>query len=548
MAGISGGTALAPLQSSLVTASMSREALSKTYEQLAQDYPLLCDQLAAMVMPNGANQSEIVDYSLHVADAYIKLLDSDLYKNPTLYKIFRALPAVIDSYALLPPKQQASASSARAGATTSTGSGSDSDSSSGADPLPTSLAATSSKIPYTLRVDTALTITILGLMAGLNTTDKLVAYSNYANQFLQLLLPHMLNPRFRISAPNCRTVMRLMTEHMLPAFFNNLFVRAKIATKLLPATALHEVQPHIAKTKAALESLTVEDLPAFLPCLGLDHGLVVGPRKLIFLVAEQLQRNGFDYLLSLNEVSPAVKSELMSRLAMTSKAKILIDRIDNYYDLLDEIITSMQTVVCIKRVDPRSQKVETYFFLSSLPQSESSLYLIHHANKECEMALKQHDSYLMTLDRNADLNADINAANGSVGGYGVGQGLSQGPSLSRVLGAGIGLGADVADYSDNGVDAASIMKDLPQSEVFDHFVMQILSFDRDLCAEIVGQNNVKEWDEVLYQNGENPIFSFTSLCYYFLSDVISEEQIIRLKRQRMFEMLDRDPHHAFVLR
>ena len=60
----------------------------------------------------------------------------------------------------------------------------------------------------------------------------------------------------------------------------------------------------------------------------------------------------------------------------------------------------MQTVVCIKRLNPQNNMVESFFFLSTLPQLEDSLYLIQNANLECEMSLAQKDSYLMTLSRN----------------------------------------------------------------------------------------------------------------------------------------------------
>ena len=163
--------------------------------------------------------------------------------------------------------------------------------------------------------------------------------------------------------------MRLVNYNMLESFYTNFFTRAKVATKLCPPSKLREIQPSLANKAGAfsvnteLHGLTHADLGAYLPCLGLDHGLILGHRPLLFLCCDQLNLNGYDYLLSLNHLPREVLAQFESRLAATSNAKILIDRIDTYYDLLDEISEDMQTVVCIKRLDPQTNQIEALLLI-----------------------------------------------------------------------------------------------------------------------------------------------------------------------------------------
>lgn len=442
------------IYATLLRSLLGNDVIESTLQEVEQNYPALFDKLAELAMPDGSNQDEMVDYSLHVVDAFLKLKQSEIYQNPTLLKVFQAFSAVSNSYAL---KGQS---------------------------------------PYILRFDTALTICLMALMCGLKDLKSITAYSNYANQYLQLLLPAMLHPRYRISVANCRSVMRLVNYEHLEGFYKNFFTRAKVATKLNSPEALKAIQPNIGQSAAltpalALQGLTHKDLSAYLPCLGLDHGLILGPRPLLFLCADQLVLNGYDYLMSLNHLSPELLSQFEARLAATSNAKILIDRIDSYFDLLDEISEDMQTVVCIKRLNPHNNMVESFFFLSTLPQVEDSLYLIQNANLECEQSLQQSDSYLMTLSRNEN-------------------------------------------------EAHQLF--LPQRNDYNKFVVNVLTYERDISAKLVGNGNVKPWDVILYRNGSNPVYAMVSLCYYFLSDVIDQNKIIMHQRRRMFDLLGDNPN------
>ena len=258
------------IYATILRSLLGNDVIEQTLQEVEEAYPALFQQLAELAMPDGSNQEEMVDYSLHVVDAYLKLKQSDIYHNETFFKVFKAFNAVSKSYALKN--------------------------------YPT----------YPLRLDTALSITILALMCGLKDVANIAAYSNYANQFLQLMLPAMLHPRYRIAPANCRTVMRLVNFEMLESFYTNFFMRAKVATKLAPAAALRNIQPSLAKqsgsfgAKSELHNLNVSDLPVFLPCLGLAHGLIQGPRPLLFLCADQLVMNGYDYLLSLNHLPPEI--------------------------------------------------------------------------------------------------------------------------------------------------------------------------------------------------------------------------------------------------
>lgn len=442
------------IYATILRSLLGNDVIESTLQEVEEKYPALFDKLAELTMPDGSNQEEMVDYSLHVVDAFIKLKQSEIYQNPALFKVFGAFSAVSHSYALKDSRE------------------------------------------YILRFDTALTICIMALMCGLKDLKNITAYSNYANQYLQLMLPAMLHPRYRISVANCRSVMRLVNYEHLEGFYKNFFTRAKVATKLNKASDLHAIQPSLANKNASfglsseLQGLTHKDLAAYLPCLGLDHGLILGPRQLLFLCCDQLVLNGYDYLLSLNHLPLEVLAQFDSRLAATSNAKILIDRIDTYYDLLDEISEDMQTVVCIKRLDPQTNKVESFFFLSTLPQVEDSLYMVQKANLECEMSLRQSDSYIMTISR--DENEDLDMY-------------------------------------------------LPQRQDYNRFVVNILSYEREISAKLVGHSNVKPWDVILYRNGSNPVCAMTSLFYYFMADVIDQNKIIMHQRKRMFDLLGANP-------
>lgn len=443
------------IYATLLRSLLGNDVIESTLVEVEQAYPELFNKLAELALPDGSNQEEMVDYSLHVVDAFLKLKQSEIYQNDSLHKVFKAFQAVSNSYALRDQQK------------------------------------------YILRFDTALSITVLALMCGLKDLNTIASYSNYANQYLQLVLPEMLHPRYRITTPNCRSVMRLVNYDLLDGFFNNFFTRAKVATKLNPPEALRAVQPSSTKggfsVSSDLHNLTHNDLAAFLPCLGLDHGLILGPRPLLFLCADQLVINGYDYLLSVNHLPGNIIAQLEQRLAATSNAKILIDRIETYYDVLDEISEDMKTLVCIKRLNPQTQQVENFFFISTLDQVEDSLYQIQKANEECEIALNQPGSYLMTISKNEDEEHEMF---------------------------------------------------LPQRDDYNRFVVNVMSYEREISAKLVGHSNVKPWDVILYRNGSNPICAMTSLFYYYMSDVIDHDRIIMQQRRRMFDLLGANPRSA----
>lgn len=445
------------IYATLLRSLLGNDVIESTLQEVENEYPSLFSKLAELAMSDGSNQAEMIDYSLHVVDAYLKLKQSELYSNQTFHKIFNAMPAVSASYAL---QNQSS---------------------------------------FILRLDTALNITVMALMCGLKDLPTIASYSNYANQYLQLILPAMLHPRYRINAANCRTVMRLVNYDVLHGFFTNFFMRAKVATRLVAPNRLHEIQPSLNKVKSGfsaasqLHGLTHRDLPAFLPCLGLDHGLLLGERSLLFMCADQLVMNGYDYLLSLNHLNQDALYALESRLASTANSKIMIDRIDTYFDVLDEISEDMQTVVCIKRLDPATRRIEPFFFLSTLPQTEESLYLIQKANQDFEVSLKQPGSYLAVLSQNEN---------------------------------------------------ESLEEFLPHRQDYNRFVVNVLSYERDLKAKTEGRSNIKPWDVILYRNGNNPICAMAALYYYFLSDVQGEDELVLHQRRRMFDLLGNNPSGA----
>lgn len=445
------------IYATLLRSLLGNDVIEKTLQEVEIEYPSLFSKLAELAMSDGSNQAEMIDYSLHVVDAYLKLKQSELFVNPVFHKVFSALNAVSESYAL------------------------------------------QNQAKYILRLDTALSITIMALMCGLKDLPTIASYSNYANQYLQLILPEMLHPRYRINAANCRTVMRLVNHDMLMGFFSNFFMRAKVATKLMPPIKLHEIQPSLQKIQGGfsaasqLHGLTYKDLPAFLPCLGLDHGLLLGERSLLFMCADQLAMNGYDYLLSLNHLSPDAIQTLEARLASTANSKIMIDRIDTYFDLLDEISEDMQTVVCIKRLDPVTRRIESFFFISTLPQTEASLYYIQKANQDFEVALKQSGSYLAVISQNED--------------------------------------EELPEF-------------LPHRQDYNRFVVNVLSYERELTAKTNGRSAVKAWETILYRNGNNPICAMVAMFFYFLSDVQGEKELMMHQRRRMFDLLGNNPSGA----
>lgn len=444
------------IYATLLRSLLGNDVIESTLQEVESEYPDLFDKLAGLAMADGSNQEEMIDYSLHVVDAFLKLKQSEIYRNPILFKLFKAFPAVSDSYIL--PQDKA----------------------------------------HTLRFDTALTITLMALMCGLKDLKTIASYSNYANQYLQLLLPAMLHPKYRISPANCRTVMRLVNHDMLSTFYRNFFSRAKVATRMLSPVELHKIQPSLQNMKgafsaaSALSGLSYRDLPAFLPCLGLDHGLILGNRELLFFCAEQLSVDGYDYLLSLNHLQDSAKKALENRLASTARSKIMIDRIESYFDILDEVSEDMQTVVCLKRLNKETNSIENFFFLSSLPQTEDSMYLIRRAAADFYDSLSQSGSYLAVIsdDENEELD----------------------------------------DF-------------LPHRDDYNRFVVSVLSYERDLSAKLDG-SSAKPWDAVLFRNGSNPVYSLIALMYFFTSDVLSGEQLMLHQRRRMFNLLGSNPSGA----
>ena len=200
------------IYATLLSDVIGADVINSTLQELEQNYPKLYAQLSELVLPDGSNAGEIKDYSLHLVDAYLKLKQSELYRNPVLLRVLRSLGPVAKSYEL------------------------------------------SGQEDYVLHFDTALTVTLMALMCGLKDLGHVVAYSNYANQYLQLLLPHMVHPRYRISLPNCRSAMRLVNCEMMERFYTNFFTRAKVATKLVAPSVLKALQPNI-KLAGALATL-----------------------------------------------------------------------------------------------------------------------------------------------------------------------------------------------------------------------------------------------------------------------------------------------------
>lgn len=442
-----------------------QEGIERAMIAAQNAYPRLFAQIEELVTPNGSNADEISDYLLHVIEAFVQLQQSPLVTNSTCHEIFNVFSAVEQSYHLPPnAAQQARASIA-----------------------PSSFALT---------LDTALMITLLAMMAGLKDLKTIASYSNYANQYLQLLLPAMMHPRYRISSVNCRTVMRLFNYELLHGFLTNFFTRAKVATQLSPASLLGQVQPSLAQLpQKGLQGLNYHDLAGFIPCLGLDHGLLLGPRALLFLCADRLLLNDYDYLLSLNHLQPQAVQQLQLRLAQRSRSKFLIDKIDPYYDLLDEISEDMRSVVCIRRRNNQGLW-EDFFFVSTLEPNTSSLYRIQADYGDCEIALQQNTSYLMSVAKNEEELKD--------------------------------------DF-------------LPQRDDFNRFIVDVLNHERKLIEQVDGVEALRPWEEVLFRNGTIPHYAMACLCYYFLADVLDPKSIAQQHRQQMLSTMSK-PSLTTILR
>lgn len=440
-----------------------QEGIERAMMAAQNAYPRLFAQIEELVSPDSSNVDEISDYLLHVIEAYVQLQQSPLYTIALCHQIFKVLTAVEQSY-YLPP-----ALAGTAGSTTATANATANASGSG-----------DAAQPFVLTLDTALMITLLAMMAGLKDLKTIASYSNYANQYLQLLLPAMMHPRYRISSVNCRTVMRLFNYELLQGFFTNFFARAKVATKLSPASLLSQVQPSLAQLPhKGLMGLSYQDLSGFVPCLGLDHGVILGPRPLLFLCADRLLLNGYDYLLSLNHLPLQRMQQLQMRLAQRSRSKFLIDKIDAYYDILDEISEDMRSVVCIRRRNAQGMW-EEFFFVSTLEPNTSSLYRIQSDYGDCESALLQSSSYLMSVSRHEK---------------------EQAPDF------------------------------LPQREDFNRFIVELLNHERQILTKINGANTLSSWDEVLFRNGSNPNYAIACFFYYFLSDVLDPNLIASEQRK-----------------
>lgn len=464
-----------------------QEGIERTMNAAQSSYPRLFAQIEELVAPDSSNVQEINDYLLHVIEAYVRLKQSPLQLNPTCNQIFKVFAAVEQSYYLPAATSSASWSAnfspnLAAGSAHGVASASVAANTNATAAAAEAAAAVSARNFFALTLDTALMITLLAMMSGLKDLTAIASYSNYANQYLQLLLPAMMHPRYRISSVNCRTVMRLFNYDLLQGFFTNFFVRAKVATQLCPASLLGQVQPSLARLpQNGLKGLSYQDLSGFIPCLGLDHGLLLGPRPLLFLCADRLLLNGYDYLLSLNHLTANASQQLHVRLAQRSRSKFLIDKIDAYYDVLDEISEDMRSVVCIRRRNVQGIW-EDFFFVSTLEPTTSSLYRLQADYGECEIALQQGTSYLMSVARRDEEKKD--------------------------------------SY-------------LPQQDDFNRFIVEILNHERNLIEQIQGAQALRPWEEVLYRNGSNPHYAVSCLCYYFLSDVLDPRVMAQQLQQQM---------------
>ena len=88
------------IYATLLRSLLGNDVIESTLQEVEQNYPALFNKLAELAMSDGSNQDEMVDYSLHVVDAFLKLKQSEIYQNPTLLKVFQAFSAVSNSYAV----------------------------------------------------------------------------------------------------------------------------------------------------------------------------------------------------------------------------------------------------------------------------------------------------------------------------------------------------------------------------------------------------------------------------------------------------------------
>ena len=77
------------IYATLLSDVIGADVINSTLQELEQNYPKLYAQLSELVRPDGSNAGEIKDYSLHLVDAYLKLKQSELYRNPVLLRVLR---------------------------------------------------------------------------------------------------------------------------------------------------------------------------------------------------------------------------------------------------------------------------------------------------------------------------------------------------------------------------------------------------------------------------------------------------------------------------
>ena len=473
---------------------LSPDAIRDGLLQVEQTYPQLFAQIVSMAAPDESNSNEILDYTLYLLSAHLKLQESPLQQNPLLAHLLQSFPTVERSYAFSPQLSKYFHLPAH---------------------------------PFTLQLDTVLWITICAIMAGLKDLFQLMAYTKYANQYFQITLPKMLSPRYAISGANFRAVMRLMSTELLQNFFTNFFIRAKVAMRLLPQDELLRIQPNIAS--ATTTATTIDDfadIAPFLPCLGLEQGMILGPLPLLQQCAAQLTRNGYNFVLALNPLAAESKAILRVMLDTASPVKLIIDHINLYRSYLPALVPEVQSLICCKVEvsQPQSQIVgqttspqAEIFFLSSLPPFEDSLRRLKHVVATYQQQLLKPLPYLITLPRSQEPD-DVFVAPRSA------------------------LEADAAGLS----GAGSASNDLPQLEDFNRFVVPIMTYERDLRRFLSGNTKQEEesWEDILDRNGVNPLYSLLSLCYFFLADVLDAQQLQQQQRSQLLNTLG-DGHNLW---
>lgn len=471
---------------------LSPDAIRDGLLQVEQAYPQLFAQIVSMAAPDESNSSEILDYTLYLLDAHLKLQDSPLQQNPLLAHLLQAFSTVERSYAFSPQLSRYFHLPAQ---------------------------------PFTLQLDTVLWITLCAIMAGLKDLASLTAYTKYANQYFQITLPKMLSPRYSISGANFRAVMRLINTELLQRFFTNFFTRAKVATRLLPQEALLRIQPNIAS--ATTTATTIDDfadIAPFLPCLGLEQGLILGPQPLLQQCAAQLTRNGYHFVLALNSLSAESKEVLRVMLGTSSPAKLIIDHINPYRSYIPALVPAVQSLICCKVDVPQPHGVAQtisppaeLFFLSSLPPFEDSLRRLKHVVATYQQQLLKPCPFLITLPC-AQEPDDVFPASRSA------------------------LEAGVAGLTGTTSASASESDELPQIEDFNRFVVPIMTYERDLRRFLSARQEEESWEEILYRNGVNPLCSLLSLCYFFLSDVLDAQQLQQQQRSQLLNSLGDGPN------